>query len=121
MGYNTWKSIPQKYKPLKDRINIVISTRETDEYFGDAIVHKDLRSAFMMFNKLERNEIFVIGGEKIYNDCFSQFKDSINQVYQTYVEEVCGENLDYKYFNLDKSEFIKTSTQKITNIDIEDL
>ena len=94
MGYNTWKSIPQKYKPLKDRINIVISNRDTDEYFGDTIVHKDLRSALMMFNRLECNEIFVIGGEKIYNDCFGQFKGSINHIYQTYVEEVCGEYYD---------------------------
>ena len=119
MGYNTWKSIPQKYKPLKDRINIVISNRETDEYFGDAIVHKDLRSALMMFNRLECNEIFVIGGEKIYNDCFGQFKRSINHIYQTYVEEVCGEYLDHKYFNLDKCDYIKTSSEKLRDINIE--
>ena len=25
MGYNTWKSIPDEYKPLKDRINIIIT------------------------------------------------------------------------------------------------
>lgn len=119
MGYNTWKSIPQKFKPLKDRINIVISTRETDEYFGDAIVHKDLRSALMMFNRLERNEIFVIGGEQIYNDCFSQFKGSVNNVYLTYVEEVCGEYCDHKYFDLEKSDYIKTSSEKLRDINIE--
>jgi len=119
MGYNTWKSIPQKYKPLKDRINIVISSRDTDEYYGDAIVHKDLRSALMMFNRLERNEIFVIGGEKIYNDCFGQFKDSINHVYKTYVEEVCDEYHIYKYFNFDDSDYIKTSSEKLRDVNIE--
>lgn len=122
MGYNTWKSIPQKYKPLKDRINIVISNRDTDEYFGDAIVHKDLSTALMMLNRLERNEIFVIGGEKIYNDCFGQFNDSINHVYQTYVEEVCDEYDEYhtyKYFNFDNSDYIKTSSKKLRDIDIE--
>ena len=32
MGYNTWKSIPEKFRPLQDRINIVISKNHYDEF-----------------------------------------------------------------------------------------
>ena len=32
MGYNTYKSIPDNFKPLEDRINIVISSNHYDEF-----------------------------------------------------------------------------------------
>ena len=31
MGYNTWKSIPEKFKPLSDRINIIITKNHFNE------------------------------------------------------------------------------------------
>ena len=45
MGRNTWNSIPQKYRPLKDRINIIISSSLELEYCTDAIVFKSLNEA----------------------------------------------------------------------------
>ena len=31
MGYNTWISIPEKFRPLKDRINIIITKNHFTE------------------------------------------------------------------------------------------
>ena len=34
MGYNTWKSIPEKYKPLPNRLNIIITKTHFNEFNG---------------------------------------------------------------------------------------
>src|SRR6266436_8780549 len=34
MGRNTWESIPKKFRPLKNRVNIVISRNKDYELYG---------------------------------------------------------------------------------------
>ena len=31
MGYNTWNSIPNQNRPLKDRINIILTNKNKDK------------------------------------------------------------------------------------------
>ena len=70
MGRITWESIPKRYRPLKDRINIVISSNKNIS--GPNYIFPTLNdSLFFLQNSkdaLKINEIFVIGGEKLYND-----------------------------------------------------
>ncbi|KYN36446.1 Dihydrofolate reductase [Trachymyrmex septentrionalis] len=67
MGRRTWEGIPEKYRPLKDRINMVLTSQSLD-YGGDAIVCKSIPHALdvisEMHNEVER--VWVIGGSNVY-------------------------------------------------------
>jgi len=64
MGKNTWYSIPEKFRPLKDRLNIVL-TKEKN--IKDCICLTSFESALEYVNTLTNiNETFVIGGAKLY-------------------------------------------------------
>jgi len=77
MGRNTWESIPKKFRPLSNRVNIITS-RDKDyklEFSGDApsYLHNDLPSALARLNDLgpENKPIhraFIIGGASLYSE-----------------------------------------------------
>jgi len=62
MGRKNWESIPEKYRPFKDRENIVI-TRDKNYHAKGAIVVTSLEEAI---KKSTRNTIYIIGGGQIY-------------------------------------------------------
>lgn len=63
MGGNTLKSFPNG-KPLKDRVNIVLS-RTIEKSYG-LIVVRSLEELFAELKKYENDKIFVIGGATVY-------------------------------------------------------
>jgi len=83
MGKNTWLSIPEGRRPLKNRTNIIISnslpTSSCCHAFpciSDAIAHSHCENY---------DELWIIGGSRIYNEFLEQHYDKINRVYITYV------------------------------------
>ncbi len=64
MGRKTWESIPEKFRPLKNRPNIVITKQQDYIAEGATVVHS-LEEA-IEFAKKQDEEIFIIGGEQIY-------------------------------------------------------
>lgn len=63
MGRKNWETIPEKYRPLPGRQNIVI-TRDTDYQAPGATVVHSLEDAF---TASDRDTIYVIGGGQIYS------------------------------------------------------
>ena len=81
MGRMTWESLPDNYRPLPNRKNIVISNKYGFEAVGATIVN-DLDILLSgLKNDNEQNEVFVIGGGKIYKDTFKY----ADKVYMTQV------------------------------------
>lgn len=62
MGSNTLKSFPNG-KPLKNRVNIVLSPEDIEE---DVITVHNLQELFEELKKYPADEVFVIGGASVY-------------------------------------------------------
>lgn len=68
MGRRTWESIPPRFRPLPNRINVVLSRsnpnlEENDVFWGNSF---DTALEFLQ-KRHDINKIFVIGGAEIYN------------------------------------------------------
>lgn len=74
MGRKTYESIPEKHRPLPDRVNIVI-TRQNVSFPGCTVVHSmedALEKIRGMKSEIRNNrEVFVIGGAEIYRQALS--------------------------------------------------
>ncbi len=62
MGLNTLRSFPGG-KPLKNRVNIVLSPEDVDE---DVIIVHGLEELFAEIKNYSEDDIFVIGGASVY-------------------------------------------------------
>jgi dihydrofolate reductase len=71
MGKNTYLSIPEKFRPLPNRTNIVISSQEPIEKKENLIWVKSIEEALEKSKELNTEEIFVIGGGQIYKSMLS--------------------------------------------------
>lgn len=105
MGSKTWDSLPKK--PLKDRLNIVVSSKPR-EILGEMSIRIGMeelmvRMIYMkrnaLINPAEEEEWFVIGGGSIYQ----QLLPFCDRVYVTKIYKD-HDNVDTYFPNLDKSE-----------------
>ena len=90
MGYNTWCSIPNKYKPLNNRINIIITKNhfnEMNEMIDENIkVFNDFNLCYKYLSNADMlGEKFIIGGGTLYNYVYSNYLSVINKVYETII------------------------------------
>jgi dihydrofolate reductase len=67
MGRKNWRSIPSKYRPLSDRLNIVVSRDTTFSDTGCTVFHS-IEGALDSY-KNDKRDIFIIGGGQIYRYC----------------------------------------------------
>lgn len=70
MGRKTWESIPPKFRPLKGRLNIVL-TRNSEVALPQDVMKKDSFDSALSFLSTPTvsstvDKIFVIGGGEIY-------------------------------------------------------
>jgi dihydrofolate reductase len=72
MGRKTWESIPEKFRPLPNRINVVLSRTAlpTSAGFPGAIGAHSLDRALEWLPD-HHGKVFVIGGGEIYRDAIN--------------------------------------------------
>ena len=93
MGRKTWESIPNKFKPLPNRINIILTKQENflqDKLYTDTFACSSIDTAIDYINDYSSkilnktiNEIFIIGGSSLYQEAINR-TDLIN----LYITEV---------------------------------
>lgn len=77
-GRKNYESIPEKFRPLPNRTNIVI-TRQKDYSAPGAIIVDSIEKAIEKAKETGDNEIFIIGGAEIYK----QSLHLVNRIYLT--------------------------------------
>lgn len=83
MGRRTWESIPEKYRPLHDRENIIVS--RTLRYKCPGAWHVDsLEAALERAGEyISNDDVFIIGGAQLYAEAL----EKADRLYLTLVDE----------------------------------
>ena len=88
MGKNTWLSIPECRRPLKNRTNIVISSSSPPPPLsldGNPHVFSSINDAMSFCESAKYDELWVIGGSRIYDEFLNTCYNKLNRVYITCV------------------------------------
>jgi dihydrofolate reductase len=81
MGRKTYESLPKEYRPLPNRLNIIIS-RNKNYKAENCLVFNNLEKAIRKAGT--NKEIFIIGGSEIYNE-------GLKYTNKIYLTEVLGD------------------------------
>ena len=93
MGRKTLESFPNQ-KPLKDRVNIVLTRDASYKKDGAVIVH-DLDELHESLKEYNSDDVFVIGGESIYRLLLDKCDTAyITKIDYTYEADAYYPNLD---------------------------
>ncbi|MDP2918327.1 MAG: dihydrofolate reductase, partial [bacterium] len=80
----TWLSLPEKYRPLRIRLNIVLSKEKYDDLPPGVFNFQSLDEALEFLDETKVDEAFVIGGGMLY--AFSIVHPACDKIYLTEVE-----------------------------------
>jgi dihydrofolate reductase len=83
-GRKNYESIPEKFRPLPNRVNIVLS-RDSDYKAPGALVYSDLRKAIEYAVSQGEEEVFIIGGGFVYAEALAE--GLVDKMYITHVNE----------------------------------
>ena len=83
MGRKNYQSIPEKFRPLPNRTNIVV-TRQTNFAAPGCIVVNSIDAGINIARKNGEAEVFIIGVAEIYNS-------SMKQADRLYLTEIQGQ------------------------------
>ena len=83
-GRKNYESIPDKFRPLVNRTNIVV-TRNPEFNEQAIIVCHSIEEAIKKAKELGETEVFIIGGGQIYKEALT--KGLIDKMYITHVHQ----------------------------------
>lgn len=110
MGRKTYESIHDKFRPLPNRINIILSSNpnlRNELNLPDCVeIAHSLDSAILLAQSY-KNKIFIIGGEKVYNEAINS--PLCNRIYLTNIENDFVVDTFFPEISLDKYKLTSVS------------
>jgi dihydrofolate reductase len=103
-GRKNYESIPLKYRPLRDRTNIIVTHQEDYKCEGAIVVHS-IEEGIQIAYENGEEELFIIGGGEIYSQ-------ALPRADKLYITEVKGTFFGDTYF----PEFNINDWQEISRI-----
>lgn len=82
MGRKNWDSIPDKYRPLPDRVNVVV-TRNTNFQSDECAVFPTVEAAIDAYKNGEQ-DVYIIGGGQVYK--YALDHDLVGEMFITEIE-----------------------------------
>lgn len=102
MGRKNYESIPHKFRPLPNRVNIIV-TQQDDYDAGDSLLTNSIQEAIEVAKNNNQEEVFIIGGGQIY-------AQSIDLADRLYITEVKASFEGDTFFpEIDKNDWLEVS------------
>lgn len=103
MGKNTWLSIVNK--PLKNRDNLILTNTLKIDNNQNVKTFNNIENIIKYCYNKNYDDVWIIGGEKVYKDFLNNYNNLIKYIYVTYLDNVykCDTYfpyINYKIFNL---------------------
>ena len=81
MGRTTWESLPEAYRPLENRLNIVVSRNE--EYVLEGVnVSPSIENGLLIAEENNSTVCWIIGGANVYEQC----RERVDEIHVTMVQ-----------------------------------
>jgi dihydrofolate reductase len=117
MGRNTWESIPEWFRPLSNRRNIIVTQKNIMRLANEIPLHDDIYICDTLTQAehccKEDCETFVIGGASLYN--FALHNKYINKII---VSKIPGTHEGDLYFPELSSNWIETKVKDFSNFSL---
>lgn len=85
MGRKNYESIPEKYRPLPNRENAVL-TRQEDYTAPNCLVFSSLEDCLEHYKSETERDVYIIGGGEIYRQALE--KNIVDEMYITHVNHL---------------------------------
>ena len=115
MGRKNFESIPEKYRPLSRRENVIL-TRNKNYKAEGCLVFNSIKVLLKHYENEEERTMFIIGGGEIYKQFLDkELVDEIKRYRKSLtdqVKEIKEEQKAMKLYKQNELELIKTNIEK---------
>lgn len=97
MGRKNYESIPEKYRPLPNRENVILTRNKAFKAEGCIVLHS-FDELLQHYENEEDRTMFIIGGGEIYKEALK--KDIVDEMYITKVNKSYNADTFFPEINL---------------------